>query len=481
MKSVSFILSDANFDFNGESSNNIRFVGPQASPNNTHITIIAGANGTSKSRIISSVVEKLCSLRFELEGDGYARKISAHGMHGVTCTEINTTGDKVYQGSEKLPSKVLAISNLVMDKFNFSKDSESKVDFYHYLGVRQATNLTTTGSLERAVTEAVLRMAATDDKLESFKSWTSLVFGGDRELALQFTRLKIKEINDFLEEPDKIALVEKRVMRRTPLGKTTLGQIGAIARDITELFTFLQRKLVNYSVKSHTQRSRVEPFLRLSTLTNKESLQLANLALTFSAATKAGYSAWPSLCFEAAPWFQFNQLSSGEQNLISVGAKIIAYAEPGCLIAIDEPEISLNVAWQQHYTDLILKSLIHAPGTHVLIATHSPHLIASLPLGSASVVTIEKINNNYSFKTTDALFEGWGAEAVLYQVLGVTSASSFLFNRKLAKILKHIQDGGEDRSLIASFLDSAYKLDYHGIEPLEEVIQEIESYLGDIS
>ncbi|MCD7040136.1 ATP-binding protein [Pseudomonas sp. MAFF 311096] len=151
------------------------------------------------------------------------------------------------------------------------------------------------------------------------------------------------------------------------------------------------------------------------------------------------------------------------------------------MIAIDEPEISLNVAWQQHYTDLILKSLIHAPGTHVLIATHSPHLIASLPLGSASVVTIEKINNNYSFKTTDALFEGWGAEAVLYQVLGVTSASSFLFNRKLAKILKHIQDGGEDRSLIASFLDSAYKLDYHGIEPLEEVIQEIESYLGDIS
>lgn len=480
MENRSFILSDANFDFNGESSSNIRFVGPQANPNNTHITIIAGPNGTSKSRIISSIVEKLCNLKIEPEKNTDSRKVSAHGMHGVTCKEINTIRDEIYLGSKKLPSKVLAISNLVMDKFHFSKDTQPESAFYHYLGVRQATNLTTTGSLERAVTEAVLRMAATDDKLESFKKWTSLVFGGDRELALQFTRLKIDEIDRFLEEPDKMSLIEARVSRRAGAGKVKPGQVGAITRDVTQLFTFLKTKLTNYSVKSHTQRARVEPFLRLSTLSNRERLQLSNLAPTFSAATKAGYSAWPSLCFEAAPWFQFNQLSSGEQNLISVGAKIIAYAEPGCFIAIDEPEISLNVAWQQHYTDLIMKSLIHAPGSHVLIATHSPHLIASLPLGSASVVTVEKINNSYSFKTTDALFEGWGAEAVLYQVLGIPSASSFLFNRKLAKVLRHIQEGGEDRSLIAGFLDTAYKLEYQGIEPLEEVITEIENYLSEI-
>lgn len=119
MESVSFILSDANFEFNDESSSSIRFVGPQASPNNTHITIIAGANGTSKSRIISSAVEKLCNLRLELERNEDARKIFAHGMHGVTCTAINTIGEDIYLGSKKLPSKVLAISNLVMDKFHF--------------------------------------------------------------------------------------------------------------------------------------------------------------------------------------------------------------------------------------------------------------------------------------------------------------------------------------------------------------------------
>ena len=66
-------------------------------------------------------------------------------------------------------------------------------------------------------------------------------------------------------------------------------------------------------------------------------------------------------------------------------------------------------------------------------------------------------------------------------MLGIPSASSFIFNRKLANVLKHIQEGGEDRSLIASFLDSAYKLDYRGIEPLDEVITEIENYLGEIS
>ncbi|MCU0091323.1 ATP-binding protein [Pseudomonas koreensis] len=482
MEKASFILNDADFNFNGESSSSIKFVGPQANLKHTHITIIAGANGTSKSRIISSIVEKLYNLHLKTRQDGDARKITIHGTHGVTCTNINTLGEKNNSIENViLPSKVLAISNLVMDKFHFSKSDHSEDGFYQYLGVRQATNLTTTGSLERAVTEAVLRMSTTDDKLESFKAWQNLVFGGDRELALQFTRLKIKEIESFLNDPDKMLLVEKRMVRRSPRETITQGQIGAITRDITELFTFLQRKLTNYPVKSSSQRSKEEPFLRLSTLTSEEKFKLGSLALTFNAATKAGYSAWPSLCFEANPWFQFSQLSSGEQNLISVGAKLIAYAEPGSLIVIDEPEVSLNVAWQQHYTDLIMKSLTHAPGTHVLIATHSPHLIASLPLGSASIVTIEKTKENYAFKTSDALFEGWGSEAVLYQVLGITSASSFLFNRKLARVLKHIQDGGKEHELIQGFLDSAYKLDYRGIEPLEEIINEIEFYLESIA
>lgn len=254
-------------------------------------------------------------------------------------------------------------------------------------------------------------------------------------------------------------------------------QLTTLKKKITELFEFLIRKFTVYSKVQKETRDESQVVLRLSALTKIEKIKLTQLPLLLTAAARVGYSPWPSLCFESSPWLQFNQLSSGEQNLLSVGAKIIAHARPGCLIAIDEPEISLNVAWQQHYTDLILKSLSHSPGSHVLIATHSPHFIASVPAGKSSVVLVERNQKNLSFKTMDSHFEGWGAEAILYQVLGIPSASSFLFERELAKVLRHIQDDGTDKNLIKNFITLASKLDFAGIEPLEDVVGEIKIYL----
>lgn len=219
----------------------------------------------------------------------------------------------------------------------------------------------------------------------------------------------------------------------------------------------------------------------METISEKDKYLVADLPYLISNASKAGYFLSPTLCFEGSSWIQFNELSSGEQNILSVGAKLIAYATPGCLIAIDEPEISLNVAWQQHYTDLIHQSLANAPKSHVLIATHSPHLINSLAKNSASVIIVDKVDSKLVFKTVDAQFEGWGSESVLYDVLGIPSASSFLFNQELAKVLRHIQDGGKDKKIISEFLKKASRLDFAGIDPLKELIAEIEDYSREIN
>jgi hypothetical protein len=382
-------------------------------------------------------------------------------------------------GPLALPSRILVLSNLVMDKFHFPKEDTNEAKFYHYLGVRQATNLTTTGSLERSVSEAILHMAADPDRLGSFQSWVELLFGGSRELAFQFPRLRRSEVTQLLEANDKNAYVLERMRRRVGSGRAnSINQDSAneIALQITQLFEFIADKITDYQTTKKNVRPQTEPFLQLSTLRPVDKIRLSQMAPNFSAAQRAGFSAWPSICLEASPWLSFNQLSSGEQNMLSVGAKLIAYSRPGCLVAIDEPEVSLNVAWQQHYTDLIQRSLSHAPGSHVLIATHSPHLIASAPAGNATVVLVEKTEQLPSFKTVDANFEGWGAESVLYQVLGIPSASSYLFNKELARVLKHLQDGGKEQSLIDDFLMKATRLDFHGIEPLEEVVAEIRNY-----
>ena len=104
-------------------------------------------------------------------------------------------------------------------------------------------------------------------------------------------------------------------------------------------------------------------------------------------------------------------------------------------------------------------------------------MIASLPSGNASIVLAEKDGWRSKFKTIDAAFEGWGSESVLYQVLGIPSASSFHLNREIASVLKHIQEGGRDKKFIQNFLKKLLKIDYQETEPLGLVVDEIKKYL----
>lgn len=493
METNSFLIEAIELEFENVGRRHVGLLGSEADKEKTHISLIVGANGTSKSRLLASLVEQFCEIQAHRIKEETSRRFPASGTHGLLCTRLYTLANGqpsqydisqqddsgVSMGPLALPSKILVLSNLVMDKFHFPKEDTNGSQFYHYLGVRQATNLTTTGSLERSVSEAVLHMSADSDRLNSFQSWVGLLFGGSRELAFQFPRLKRSEITQLLGTTDKTSYVLERMRRRVGSSRAnsiTPDNANEIADQITQLFEFIADKVTDYQTPKKNGRHQIEPFLRLSSLKANDRRRLSQMAPNFSAAQRAGFSAWPSICLEASPWLSFNQFSSGEQNMLSVGAKLIAYSSPGCLVAIDEPEVSLNVAWQQHYTNLILRSLSHAPGSHVLIATHSPHLIASVPAGNATVVLVERTERLPSFKTVNANFEGWGAESVLYQVLGIPSASSYLFNKELARVLEHLQDGGKEHSLIDDFLKKATKLDFQGIEPLEEVIAEIRSY-----
>jgi predicted ATPase len=73
-------------------------------------------------------------------------------------------------------------------------------------------------------------------------------------------------------------------------------------------------------------------------------------------------------------------LSSGEQHLIVLFYQLIfGNARPGALIMVDEPEISLHIAWQLQFVDAIERAarLVDA---QVLIATHSPQIANGRPL-----------------------------------------------------------------------------------------------------
>ncbi|SCX41280.1 AAA domain-containing protein, putative AbiEii toxin, Type IV TA system [Kosakonia sacchari] len=70
-----------------------------------------------------------------------------------------------------------------------------------------------------------------------------------------------------------------------------------------------------------------------------------------------------------------NSLSSGEQNQVIIYYDMIFKPKEKTVILIDEPEISLHVAWQKIFLEAVSKiQKINKP-INVLIATHSPTII----------------------------------------------------------------------------------------------------------
>jgi hypothetical protein len=69
-----------------------------------------------------------------------------------------------------------------------------------------------------------------------------------------------------------------------------------------------------------------------------------------------------------------SQLSSGEQHEIVLVYDLLFKVKPGSLVLIDEPEISLHVAWQQEFISDIQR-IAQLSKLRFIVATHSPQII----------------------------------------------------------------------------------------------------------
>ncbi len=69
-----------------------------------------------------------------------------------------------------------------------------------------------------------------------------------------------------------------------------------------------------------------------------------------------------------------SELSSGEQQILVLAYQILFRAEPGTLLLIDEPELSLHVMWQDSFIEDITRMGTER-SLRFLLATHSPTLI----------------------------------------------------------------------------------------------------------
>ena len=69
-----------------------------------------------------------------------------------------------------------------------------------------------------------------------------------------------------------------------------------------------------------------------------------------------------------------HSLSSGEQHELVLHYELLFKTRPNTVVLIDEPEISLHVAWQKNFLPDLME-IIRISGFDAVIATHSPYII----------------------------------------------------------------------------------------------------------
>ncbi len=89
---------------------------------------------------------------------------------------------------------------------------------------------------------------------------------------------------------------------------------------------------------------------------------------------KISESGRASIAMDNGSSLMFRDLSSGEKEILIMFYALLFHADPGSLVIMDEPELSLHVSWQQMLGKYFL-DICRVRSLQMIVATHSPQVI----------------------------------------------------------------------------------------------------------
>ncbi len=118
--------------------------------------------------------------------------------------------------------------------------------------------------------------------------------------------------------------------------------------------------------------------------------------------------------------FDINELSSGEKQLFLRTLSIKMLEPENSIILIDEPELSLHPKWQQRIIDVYKKI---GKNNQIIIATHSPHILGSVPNENIFLLSKNK-KGEITILSGDELYTSYGqsADRILEDIMGLETA-----------------------------------------------------------
>ncbi|KUO97734.1 hypothetical protein AR276_22240 [Stenotrophomonas maltophilia] len=321
----------------------------------------------------------------------------------------------------------MAVSHLPTDKFRLAGESS---DFYRYLGLRQATNLTTTGALEAKVIQTLFNALLLPDFEARMSQWLALA-GMDKDIGVAISVPDLKLLTgEHQVFVDAAADAAKRRYGRQRASSVLLNQDWFEDLDrMWRLFEELHKFKWQHRGRGAEATIQIMPGL----------LEVDNLDVWihgFESARKWRIFTYLSLVLvKNGQAIEFSDLSSGEQQLIGTSIRLLAGLEPHTLVIIDEPEVSLHPEWQIKYVPTLMKTLEGEPSTHVVIATHSHFMVSDIKEQGSALITASG-GRKPEFSIFDGEVYGRSPENILYRVFGVATAGNLNVERDLSVALR---------------------------------------------
>ena len=404
-------------------------------------TIIIGENATGKSFLLRQICEtfelmeqlskgkKNYTLRYEYYElsyyiDGVLFEFSIYSDKEST---LKKNGKIISIKEITLPSKVIATTYLVDDKFKFSYNRNKSL--YHYAGVKTISNAIFVSTLEKQLLDYLINFI---DKPQSNILLETLKYLGYKPNIYVSAELK---------EQDLLQLLEKRREKKLISKKVNKLDEGMLFDELNEFYN--QTKIIDFEIDFNRVEEAKEILKKIDLLDDLSAVKHFNIFL-----------------IKEEDRVPFEYCSSGEKQILFTFLKIGEVLCDNAIIIIDEPENSLHVSWQQRYVaDLKRIFSIFNYRIHFLISTHSAYMISSLDMEESSIVMTKKSNE----KNVDRKYElipfstfAWSIENILYQVFQVETSRNLYIDADMQSIINHFS-GIENLKISDADLIYAYK------------------------
>ncbi len=424
---MSFRLNKIQYESSEYQTDKIELINSSNDKSSNHFTLIVGNNGTGKSRLLGSIARVL-------------------GKNTMLPRDDLFNFSKFEKTSE--PSKIIAVSNSLSDKFPMNKSfrfKDSGITYreekYNYLGTRGHLGSSSNHLIRRA-TDILLENYSNKNVSKCYRhvfEYLNYLPKIDLEYRIIHSELK-NSFNELIEPKHIIQYIEKSTNSYS-LTSSIFQKLRENYEDrFPEVCSFLntlrskQKRI--YELKIDFSSSNISKISDDNSIYEEDLRIYEILDILRKLKMIRGFEV--KLHKKGNQTFNFTNTSSGESNILTTLIALIPLVEDNCCVLIDEPEISLHPSWQYRYIELLNKIFENFKGCHIIIASHSHFIVSDLPINNSSVVSLKLIDGKVESTLLHESTFGWSAEDILLNVFEMPTTRNYYVSKIVTEALEMV-------------------------------------------